>query len=827
MNYADIILPLPLEGTFTYYVPTAWRQTIVPGMRVVVPVGKSKRYLGIVNRLHDNKPDFDCREIESLPDDHPLVLPQQLKLWQWMADYYLCPLGDIYKAAMPIPLRSMERMRIKKERWVCLAPNIQTEDDLHATLDAQRRAPMRRRLLETFIYLTMEERDENKAKEGQSEAQTIASRKNKLGEEAIEQIFGHSSDVSPADNTKGDPPSSGLNNLSVSAEVLLNETNATTTALNNMVKQGLFTIVERPIQDAPELPSPSALTPLSPLSSAQQTAYEDILRQHQEKQVVLLRGVTSSGKTEIYTHLIADTLRQGGQVLYLLPEIALTTQITTRLQRVFGNRLGVYHSRYSEQQRADIWRRQCSDSPYGIILGARSAVMLPFQNLQLIIIDEEHDANLHQSEPSPRYHARNVAIMMAYMRKVESEKNNAKNGAHIEPERSDATPFSSSPLVLLGSATPCAESYYNARKGKYGYVELLTRYHDLPLPQSVVVDTKDLRHRKMMTGLFSPALVSAMQHTLHAGRQIIVFRNRRGYAPVLECSDCGWTPHCTQCDVSLTLHRRTNSLTCHTCGAQYTIPDNCPQCKGKNLRVRGYGTEKVEEALTRLIPHTAILRMDLDNTRSRHAHQHLIQQFAQGQAQILVGTQMVTKGLDFDKVDIVAVVDADSMLNMPDFRATETAFAMMLQVSGRAGRKEGQGQVFLQTRDANDDIIHQVVANDYRGFMHNLLTERKTFRYPPFVHLIYIYIRHRDEAVAENAATYAADILRQHTPCQVLGPDKPSVGRIRQEHIRKIVVKHEQGITHGALRQALRQMRDTVLADTRFRAVYLYFEVDP
>lgn len=789
MNYADVILPLPLEGTFTYYVPTAYRQTIAVGMRVIVPVGKSKRYIGIVSRLHNDKPQFQCREIASLPDTYPLVLGQQLKLWQWMADYYLCPLGDVYKAAMPIPLRSMERMRTKTERWVQLAPTLQTEDDLHAALDAQRRAPLRRRLLETFICLAMEGRD------GRGERITGAP--------------GDTSYISLAEDARGKTTPFPL--TSVPVELLLNEANATTTALNNMVKQGLFVTFEKECYDTPSVSVSSAaplIAPLSPLSEAQQAAYDDILRQHRDKQVVLLRGVTSSGKTEIYTHLIADTLLQGGQVLYLLPEIALTTQITQRLQQVFGERLGVYHSRYTEQQRADIWRRQCSETPYGIILGARSAVLLPFQNLQLVIVDEEHDANLHQSDPSPRYHARNMAIMMAYIK-----------------ERASSS--LSSPLVLLGSATPSAESYHNARTGKYGYVELLTRYKDLPLPHTIVVDIKDLYHRKMMRGMFSPQLLEAIQTTLAQHRQVIVFQNRRGYAPVMECTDCGWTPRCTQCDIPLTLHRRTNSLTCHTCGTLYRIPNLCPQCNGRHIVTHGFGTEKVEDVLSRRFPKATILRMDLDNTRSRHAHQRMIEQFAHQQAQILVGTQMVTKGLDFDGVDVVAIVSADSLLTMPDFRATERAFAMMMQVSGRAGRQQGQGRVFLQTRQPETEVIQRVVDNDYTGFMHTLLQERLAFSYPPYAQLIYIYVRHRSETSAEQAADDMAATLRQQLQCHVLGPDKPTAARIRQEHIRKIVVKYTHSTSRKHLYQCLRQARKAILDKPAYRSATIYFEVDP
>ena len=759
MRYADIILPLPLEGTFTYSIPSPLREKVECGMRVIVPVGKTKRYIGIVAAMHDTEPAFTCRNIEQVLDSVPFVLPQQLELWQWMADYYLCPLGDIYKAALPGSLRSLERLRQKTERWVRLSDNIREESDLHAALDAQRRAPLRKRLLEAFIHLT------------------------DIGSDTF-------------------PLQKQSDTYTVSVDVLLNDANATTTALNNLVKQGILVIYEKAVKaQAPLIEHMPTQSP-HPLTSTQQETLKQIRHLHGTKRVVLLRGVTSSGKTEIYIHLIEETLRRGGQVLYLLPEIALTVQITDRLRSIFGNRLGVYHSRYSDTERENIWRRQCSEHPYDVIIGARSAVFLPFRHLQLVIIDEEHDANLHQSEPSPRYHARSVAIMLAQF---------------TDP----------SVKVLLGSATPCAESYRNAQQGKYGYVQLLKRHLDLPLPRTVIVDIKDLSRRKMMRGMFSPVLLEAMHAALAKGRQVIVFRNHRGYAPVFECNDCGWTPHCTQCDTTLTLHRRTNSLTCHTCGRLYTIPAVCPVCKGTHIRTRGYGTEKVEDTLTTLFPQTKILRMDLDNTRTRHAHERLIEQFSRGEAQILVGTQMVTKGFDFDGVDIVAIVDADAMLNIPDFRAAEQGFAMMLQVSGRSGRRREQGQVFLQTKDTGSKVIRQVVDNDYEGFMNDLLEERRAFAYPPFTHLIYIYIRHRDERLAEEASAMMASMLSRQLPMPVLGPDKPSTGRVRQEHIRKIVIKDNGAIPRTQLRQLLRQARTELLNDARFKNVYLYFEVDP
>lgn len=759
VKYVDVILPLPLDGLFTYCVPTTMEDKLREGMRVIVPVGKSKRYVGIACRLHSEKPHFECRPVMSIPDAEPLVLPAQLLLWQWMSDYYMCPIGDIYKASLPITLRSMERERRKTERWAVLAASLRTEDDVFEALNQLSRSPQQRRLFNTFLHLTEV-----------------------------------NSDTLPINDEKLRP--------AVSVDMLLNESNVSLTVLHSLVRRGFIMIENRECARSIEVSEGAPTAPSQPLSVQQQLAFDAIVEQWREHQVVLLRGVTSSGKTEVYIHLMEEALRRGEQVLYLLPEIALTVQITERLRRVFGSRLGIYHSRYTENERAAVWRKQCSDSPYDIIIGARSAVFIPFNSLGLIIVDEEHDANLHQSEPSPRYHARSVAIMMAHQLRY--------------------------PRVLLGSATPCAESCHNAKLGKYGYVEMLTRFGNHPLPKVHIVDTKDFYRRKMMKGMFSPPLLSAMQAAFKRGRQAIVFHNRRGYAPVVECKDCGWIPHCRQCDVTLTLHRRSSSLTCHTCGSMYGVPQQCPECGGVNIRLRGYGSERVEDTILRLFPQSRVLRMDLDSTRSRQAYHRLLDQFGRGQSQILVGTQMVTKGLDFGGVDIVAILDADSMLSNPDFRSSEKAFAMMLQVSGRCGRNNAEGEVFLQTKNAGLDVIRQVAESDYSGFMSSLLDERKLFGYPPFVHLIYIYVRHRNESIAEQAACRMAQMLREKVVFPVLGPDKPSTGKVRMEHIRKVVLKADATISRSSLRDLLRQVRSFIQnVPEEYKGVTIYFEVDP
>ena len=535
---------------------------------------------------------------------------------------------------------------------------------------------------------------------------------------------------------------------------------------------------------------------MKPLSVAQEEAYNQILLSMMKKQVTLLHGVTSSGKTEIYIHLIQRALERKEQVLFLMPEIALTVQMMQRLQRIFGNRLGIYHSRYSDAERVEIWQKQLSDNPYDVILGARSAVFLPFKRLGLVIVDEEHETSYKQQDPAPRYHARSAAIML---------------GAK----------------VLLGTATPSLESYHNAMTGKYGLVELKERYQGIELPEIQIVDTADLQHRKMMHGPFSPLLLTRMRETLARGEQVILFQNRRGFAPVVECRQCGWVPTCQHCDVSLTYHRQLNQLTCHYCGYTYRVPTECPCCGSTELRSRGYGTEKIEEQIHEIFPDARIARMDLDTTRTRNAYERIISDFSAGRTNILIGTQMISKGLDFDKVSVVGIINADSMLNYPDFRAYEHAFMMMAQVSGRAGRKGKRGLVILQTKQKEVSVIDQVVRNDYTSLYKELIAERQAFRYPPYYRLIYVFLRHRQEGTVDTAAIEMGSRLRQWFSGRVLGPDKPSVAKVKSQNIRKLVLKLELGIDMQKVREYLLLAQSQMLADRRYSSLQVYYDVDP
>lgn len=756
MHYVDVILPLPLEGTFTYSVPEPMVAQVRMGVRVLVPLGRSKTYTAMAVRLHSEKPEFETRPIIQVINAEPVLIEQQLRLWQWISTYYMSPIGDVFKAALPAGLKAEENYRPKTVRCVTLPANLRSEQSLHMALTILKRALKQHQTFSTYLQLS------------------------------------HWSEID------GETPPAHI--AEIACDELQNAANASDAVLRQLIQRNFLELYHREVgrlNTAGEY-HPERIQPLSP---AQQAAEDSIQRQFNEKNVVLLHGVTSSGKTEIYIHLIKKAIDEGKQVLYLLPEIALTVQMTRRLHNVFGSRLGIYHSKYSDAERVEIWKKQLSSEPYDVILGARSAVFLPFTRLGLVIVDEEHETSFKQQDPAPRYHARSTAIMLARM----------YEGAK----------------VLLGTATPSMESYHNACTGKYGYVQLTTRYKDVAMPEIRVVDTKDLYHRKMMRGAFSPDLLEAMRTALRNKKQVLLFQNRRGFAPMVECKVCGWVPKCKNCDVSLTYHRSMNLLTCHYCGYTYPVPKQCPNCESTELLGRGYGTEKIEDRVRELFPEARIARMDLDTTRSAGAYGRIIDDFSCGRTDILIGTQMITKGLDFSGVTVVGILNADTMLNYPDFRAYEQAFQMLSQVSGRAGRRDERGLVILQTKSADLPVIQQVVAGDFQTFARDLLEERSMFRYPPFYHLVYVYLRHRNEQLVDSAAIEMASRLRQAFADRVLGPDKPAVARVKTESIRKIVIKLEQGINLPLARQCMAEARTQLLQDKRYAAMTIFFDVDP
>ena len=768
MTYANIILPLPLDGYFTYSVPDALASRVQNGLRVTVPFGKSKTYVGIVAEYpvdvpkpakeiaQQGKKKIEYKNIADVLDDAPILLPQQLRLWKWIADYYMSPIGDVYKAALPSGLKAEDGFRPRTELFIRLADKYRDEQTLTLLISSMKRAVKQLDVLMTYLRLT--------------------------GIDNIEHLL----------------PETELRE--VTREELMNESHVSIAVIRSLQEKMILVTYEKEVGRLNHNIAPHP-EKIKPLNEAQTEAYNHILVQMMGHPVTLLHGVTSSGKTEIYIHLIQKAINEHKQVLYLLPEIALTVQITERLKAVFGNRLGIYHSKYSDAERVEIWKKQLSSNPYDVILGARSAVFLPFHRLGLVIIDEEHEQSFKQQDPAPRYHARSAAIVLAQM----------YAGAK----------------TLLGTATPSMESYYNAKQGKYGLVELSRRYKDIQLPSIEVVDMKDLYRRRMVSGPFSPRLLSAVHGALERGEQAILFQNRRGFAPMIECRQCGWVPKCPNCDISLTYHKSMNYLSCHYCGYTMKVPEVCPCCESKDIRGRGYGTEKIEDEIRSIFPEARIARMDLDTTHTRNAYERLINDFSTGKNNLLIGTQMVTKGLDFGKVSVVGILNADSMLNYPDFRAYEQAFMMMSQVSGRAGRKGKRGEVILQTKTPDLPVIQYVVHNNYPTFFKELLDERCEFHYPPFYHLVYVYLKHRDENIVNTAGVELGSRLRDIFGARVLGPDKPAVARVKTLSIRKIVLKLENGIDYPRVRQYLRGALDAMMKDKRYGALQVYYDVDP
>lgn len=819
-KFVDVILPLPLHSCFTYSLPAEWADEVQIGCRVVVPFGRKKYYTAIVRNVHYSAPtEYEVKEVSALLDAAPILLPRQFKFWEWLADYYLCTQGDVYKAALPSGLK------LESETMVEYNPDFVSETRLpereqqilnllsadpeqcvtklekdsgiknilaviKSLLDREAifvKEEMRRTYkpkTETRVRLTSAARNERRLHFFFDELQRRAPKQLDLLMKYIEL----SSCLSATGTVK-----------EVSKAELLKRAAATPGVFNGLVERGVFEVYQQEIGrlDAGLV---RETVPLHPLNEHQQRAYHEIMEDFQTRNVCLLYGVTASGKTEVYIHLIEEILRQGKQVLYLLPEIALTTQITERLQRVFGSRLGIYHSKFPDAERVEIWQKQLSESGYDIILGVRSSVFLPFRNLGLVIVDEEHENTYKQQDPAPRYHARNAAIVLASM-----------YGAK----------------TLLGTATPSVESWHNATSGKYGLVELKERYKEIQMPEIIPVDIKELHRKKMMKGPFSPLLLQYVREALEQKEQVILFQNRRGFAPMIECNTCGWVPKCKNCDVSLTFHKGLNQLTCHYCGYTYQVPRVCPACEGTDLRHRGFGTEKIEDDIKALFPEARVARMDLDTTRTRSAYERIIADFEQGRTDILIGTQMVSKGLDFDHVSIVGILNADTMLNYPDFRAYERAFQLMAQVAGRAGRKNKRGRVVLQTKSIDHPIIPQVIANDYEGMVAGQLAERQMFHYPPYYRLVYVYLKNRNETLLDLMAQTMGTKLRAVFGNRVLGPDKPPVARVQTLFIRKIVLKIETNAPMARARELLVQVQKEMLMEDRFKSLIVYYDVDP
>lgn len=819
-HYVDVLLPLPLANWYTYSLPESLEGQVQTGSRVIVSFGPKKFYTALVANVHYCPPEgYEIKDVTEVLDTRPILLPQQFRLWKWMASYYLCTMGDVYKAALPSGMKLESETIVTAnpdyEATTPLAPREQQVLDLLAQdpeqciTQLEKRTDATRNILPVINSLlakgAISVKEELKRNYKPKTEIRVKLSPDCQTEERLHQLF---------DELGRTPKRLALlmkylelsgfftdkaSLREVSKKELLTRADATPTIFNGLVEKGIF---ETYLYEVGRLDREQMRTvAINPLNPAQQAAYDAILSHFREKNVCLLHGVTSSGKTEIYIHLIRQAIENGQQVLYLLPEIALTTQITERLKRVFGGRIGIYHSKFPDAERVEIWQKQLRpEGHYDIILGVRSSVFLPFYNLGLIIVDEEHETTYKQQDPAPRYHARDTAIMLASI-----------YGAK----------------VLLGTATPSIDSYHNALAGKYGLVTLNERYKDIRLPEIRIVDIKELARKKMMNGPFSPELLAAVRQALERHEQVILFQNRRGFAPMIECKVCGWVPKCKNCDVSLTYHKGLNQLTCHYCGYTYAVPRSCPACGSVELVNRGFGTEKIEDNIREIFPDAKVARMDLDTTRSRSAYERIIADFEAGKTHILIGTQMVSKGLDFDHVSVVGILNADNMLNYPDFRAHERAFQLMAQVAGRAGRRDKRGLVILQTKSPDLPVIHQVVTNDYKQMYEDQTAERKLFHYPPFCRFIYVYLKHRKEDVVTQAADTLAAWLRTAFGNKVLGPDKPPVGRIQMLFIKKIVIKLDLNMSGTKVRDYLLSVQRQLIEDERFRSLVVYYDVDP
>jgi len=816
--YADVLLPLPLTQTYTYSVPEELAAKVQVGCRVIVPLGPKKLYTGIILDLFESKPvDYVTKPVYSLLDESPILVGPQLNFWRWIASYYMCTFGEVMKAALPSGLKlESETLVTLADGFEADAPLTERENRLMDALIPGKPAsllelsknsgitnplPIVHELMEKGALLISEGLRTSykiKTKRCVRLTETFRNDQDKLNffinetSKSKKQIKVLMEYLELSSFFRETQPTE------VGKKELLDKSGASPAVLQALCAKEVLEIYIKEIDrlhrgDHPKIGKSS-------LSKKQKEALESIKISFQENPVCLLHGLTSSGKTEIYIHLMEECIHSGKQVLYLVPEIALTTQLSDRLKRVFGNKLGVYHSKFPDAERVEIWNNLVRNSDYQVILGVRSSIFLPFHSLGLIIVDEEHEGSFKQQDPAPRYHARNAALILAAM-----------HGAK----------------TLLGTATPSLESYYNCLNGKFGLVELFSRHYEMRMPEIIAVNTKELRRKKMMKSLFSPLLSEEIGKALAVGEQVILFQNRRGYAPVIECKSCGWVPKCERCDVSLTLHKFHQKLTCHYCGFEHEIPQVCPVCGAHDLSTRGFGTEQIEEEVRLEFPKARIVRMDTDTTRSRRSYEQIIHDFESGDTDILIGTQMVTKGLDFDHVRVVGILNADQMLNFPDFRAYERSFQQMAQVSGRAGRKGERGVVIVQTSDPEQPVIKDVISNLFKSFYNREMVMRKQFSYPPFTRIIQIRFKHKDISVVRHAAEFYTSLIKPVFGQRLLGPDQPPVARINNYYMQHLLLKIETEASVSKVKDFLYEALDVFKQKADFRTVQINFDVDP
>ncbi len=812
--FVEVILPLSLAKTFTYRISEAEFNYIKKGMRVAVPFGKSKIYTALVIELHQNAPTlYEAKEIHQILDEKPLVTEIQISHWQWIASYYMCSIGDVFRGAIPSALLLESETVISQKQDVFVDESQLSDDefliyqalqqltslkvqDIIAILNKKNIFPILQKLIDKNILVLQEEMLENykpklvryvrlnaKFDSNEGLGELLETLKNATKQKEIVLSYFQLS------ATEKKP---------ITVKKLTETANSSTAIVKALIDKEIFE--EYYLQeDRVNFKGKSSENQLK-LSVAQQTAFEAIQENLKQKEVCLLHGVTSSGKTEIYTKLIEEYIATGKQVLYLLPEIALTTQLVGRLRAHFGNKVAVFHSKYSNNERVEVWNQVLENSEKAqIVIGARSALFLPFQDLGFIIVDEEHEQTYKQVDPAPRYHARDAAIVLANLQKAK---------------------------VLLGSATPSMETYYNAKSGKYGFVEIFERYGNVLMPEIELVDLKDKYFRKKMVGHFSDVLIEEITNALALGEQVILFQNRRGYSPLLECLTCGHVPQCQQCDVSLTYHKHKNQLRCHYCGYSIAKPTNCHACSSVDLTTKGFGTEQIQQELVELFPSHKIGRMDQDTTRGKFGFEKIIDSFKNREIDILVGTQMLGKGLDFDNVTLVGIMNADNMLYHPDFRAFERSFQMMTQVSGRSGRSEKQGKVIIQTYSPLHNTIQQVTKNDYVGMYNEQLYERQIYKYPPYFKLVKLTLKHRDFDKLKQGSMWLYQVMQQNLPMPVLGPEEPPISRIRNEYIRTIMVKIPMNISVGNTKKTIQKMLNSFEAVPSYRSIRVIANVD-
>lgn len=823
--FVDVIIPIPVPHLFTYNVPDEFRGEVAPGKRAIVPFGKQKIQSGLIRRIHDKPGTGNIKAIQAVLDDSPLVNEKQFEFWDWIVNYYLCHPGEVMNAALPSALKLQsetniiinadfdpENIHLSDDEFlvfeVLQEKNELSVDDVAKLLNKKNVHSLLNTMLQKGALYLSEEIEERYRPKLESR---ISLSSNYQGDKQLEDLFLQLEQ----DKRKARQLESLMVFLKylyadkstdyVKKNILRADPNFSDSSLQTLIKHNI--LIEQEVRiDRISVPDTEKLAPQK-LNEMQDKALKEVLSEMQSKDVTYIHGVTSSGKTEVYIHLIDQVLRSGKQVLYLLPEIALTTQIITRLRKHFGNTVGVYHSRYSNNERVEIWNNvldfkkdKAGSDKAQLVLGARSALFLPFTDLGLIVVDEEHDSSYKQTDPAPRYHARDSAIVLAGIHKAK---------------------------VVLGSATPSLESYYNAMEGRFGLVQMNERFGGVQMPSILVADIRESKRKRMMKSHFTPELMKSISSALEKKEQVILFQNRRGFSPYLECNRCAWIPHCKNCSVTLTYHKGNHQIKCHYCGFIQPVPSTCQQCGDHQMEIRGFGTEKIEEEIALLFPDARIARMDLDATRTKNAFQRIISEFEERNIDILVGTQMVTKGLDFDNVSTIGIINADQLLNFPDFRSFERSYQLMAQVSGRSGRKEKRGHVVIQTQQPDHWVIADVVKNDYVSFYKRDLEERRKFKYPPHSRLIEIILKHRDKELLDDAAAVFADMIRKKLGKRVFGPHVPLVSRIKNRYLKLFLIKIDKSESSSEAKKLLKQSITAFHDNRLYQGVILHLDVDP